>query len=199
MNFDQEIYNTAIQEGFSPTSAKLIVAQARFESADYGSSVFNKNNNMYGMKFVRQPLASRGSLAPMDERSSSCRSGGTCLDRDFYAKYETPSDSVRDTIQRLYKKTRKGIGFEELKDVKDADDFATKLKTRDYFGSHDISTTEGKNEAKDYAKGLRAKLRRIQIVEFYNEHKKVINYSAIGIILIVLSGVSFWYYKKYYK
>jgi hypothetical protein len=199
MSLDQEIYNTAIMEGFSPTSAKLIVAQARLESADYGSSVFNKNNNMYGMKFVGQALASRGSLAPLNERSSSCVNNNVCEDRDYYAKYDSPSDSAKDTIQRLYKKTRNGIGFEQLKDVKDADEFATKLKTRNYFGFYDINTSKGKEEANDYAKGLNAKLRRIQIVEFYNEHKQVINYSVIGIVLIVLSGVGFWYYKKNFK
>ena len=41
--YDQIIYDTAIKEGFNPTAAKLIVAQARFESADYTSNVFQKN------------------------------------------------------------------------------------------------------------------------------------------------------------
>ena len=69
MALDQQIYNIAITEGFTPTTAKLIVAQARLESGHYGSDVFKANNNMYGMKFVGQPLATRGSLAPVSERS----------------------------------------------------------------------------------------------------------------------------------
>ena len=69
MDIDQSIYNTAIEEGFSPMSAKLIVAQARLESGHYGSDVFKANNNMFGMKYVAQPLATRGTLAPPNERS----------------------------------------------------------------------------------------------------------------------------------
>ena len=75
-NNDQIIYDIAIKNGFSPTSAKLIVGQARFESANYTSAVFRANNNTSGMKYIGQPLASRGTLAPMSERSATCRSGG---------------------------------------------------------------------------------------------------------------------------
>lgn len=199
MTLDQEIYDLAIAEGFSPISAKLIVAQARLESANYGSNVFKNNNNMYGMKYVGQPLATRGTLAPMSERSSSCQSGGTCLDRDYYAKYKTPSDSAKDVIQRLYKKTRKGIGFNELKNVKNATEFATKLKTRDYFGSNDISTPQGKAEASSYALGLDARLLLVKIVEFYQSNKKKINYTIVGLVIIGLTTLSYLYYKKKMK
>jgi hypothetical protein len=199
MTLDQEIYNIAIKEGFSPTSAKIIVAQARLESANYGSNVFNNNNNMYGMKFVGQPLASRGTLAPMNERSSSCQNGGTCVDRDYYAKYDKPSDSAKDVLQRLYKKTRKGIGFDELKNVKDADEFATKLKTRDYFGFKDISTPEGKAEASKYAMGLNARLILVNVVEFYENNKKKINYTIMGLALIGITSLAYWYYKNKMK
>jgi len=197
-SIDQDIYNMAITEGFSPISAKLIVAQARLESSDYGSNVFQNNNNMFGMKYIgaSQPLASRGTLAPMNERSSSCQSGGTCVDKDHYAKYKTPSDSAKDVITRLYKKERNGIGFEQLRNVADADEYATKLKTRNYFGFHDINTSEGKAEANNYALMLKAKLIKINIVEFYNTHKKTINYSVIGLTLIGISIISYWYYRK---
>jgi len=198
MTIDQEIYNSAISEGFSPTSAKLIVAQARLESSHYSSPVFEENNNMFGMKFVGQPLATRGSLAPMNERSSSCRSGGVCNDSDHYAKYKSPSDSAKDVIQRLYKKTRKGIGFNELKDVKDANEYANKLKTRDYFGFHDISTPEGQDEANEYARILKSIILRINVIEFYQQNKKTINYGVIGFFLLTLSVVSYWYYKNNY-
>jgi predicted CopG family antitoxin len=193
---DQEIYNMAIAEGFSPISAKLVVAQARLESADYGSNVFNNNNNMYGMKYVGQPLATRGTLAPYNERSSSCQNGGICSDRDHYAKYKSPQDSAKDVITRLYKKERKGIGFEQLRNVADADEFATKLKTRNYFGFHEINTSEGKAEANKYALMLKAKLIKINIIEFYNTNKKTINYSLIGLTLIGISIISFWYYRN---
>jgi hypothetical protein len=199
MSLDQDIYNLAIAEGFSPTSAKLIVAQARLESSNYGSNVFKNNNNMYGMKFVGQPLATRGTLAPMNERSSGCKSGGNCVDRDFYAKYSTPSDSAKDVIQRLYKKTRNGIGFNELKNVKDANEFATKLKTRNYYGFADINTPEGKAEVNKYTLGLNARLLLVNIVEFYQENKKKINYTSLALALFGVSWLAYWYYKKKIK
>ena len=196
INYDQEIFNLAIQEGFSPIASKLIVAQARLESANYGSNVFNNNNNMYGMKYVGQALATRGTLAPLNERSSSCRNGGNCLNGDFYAKYNSPTDSAKDLIQRLYKKTRNGIGFEELRNVKDAKEFATKLKTRNYFGFKDISTPEGKIEANNYALGLKARLLLIKVVDFYKSNEKKINYGLLGLVIIGATLLAYRYYKK---
>ena len=54
--YDQLIYETAVKQGFNPLAAKLIVAQARFESADYTSNVFQKNLNTSGMKFISMSL-----------------------------------------------------------------------------------------------------------------------------------------------
>jgi hypothetical protein len=199
MDIDQSIYNTAIEEGFSPTSAKLIVAQARYESGHYSSDVFKANNNMYGMKFVGQPLATRGTLAPPNERSESCKNGGTCVNSDHYAKYTSIQNSARDTIQRLYKKTRKGIGFEQLKNVANATEFANKLKTRDYFGFHSIDTEAGKQEARGYAKTLDSILLRIKVVNFYKRNANTINFTTLGIVVLGLTGIAYWYYKKKYK
>jgi hypothetical protein len=176
--------------------------QARLESANYGSNVFNNNNNMFGMKFIgedKQPLATRGTIAPLNERSESCKSGGTCVDRDYYAKYKYPSDSAKDVIQRLYKKTRNGIGFNELKDVKDAQEFANKLKTRNYFGFYDINTPKGQAEANQYALGLNARLLLVNVLEFYKENKKKINYTTFAIVVLGFTALGYWYYKKKYK
>jgi flagellum-specific peptidoglycan hydrolase FlgJ len=186
MAYDQEIYNIAIQEGFTPITAKLIVAQARLESGHYGSDVFKANNNMYGMKFVGQPLATRGTLAPPSERSNSCNQSNVCKDSDHYAKYKSPTDSAKDTIQRLYKITRKGVTFEQLRDSKDADEFAKLLKIRGYYGAIES----------EYARVLKSILLRVKVVEFYKEYKKPINYGLIGLILV---GFSFFTYKYYFK
>jgi len=199
MDIDQSIYNTAIEEGFSPTSAKLIVAQARLESGHYSSDVFKANNNMYGMKYVAQPLATKGTLAPLKERSKSCKEGGNCVNGDYYAKYSSVEDSARDTIQRLYKITRNGIGFEQLKDVKDATDYANKLKTRNYFGFNSIDTDAGKEEARKYASMLDSILFRVKVINFYKENKKKINYTTLAILVLGLTGFAYWKYKKKYK
>lgn len=199
MDIDQSIYNTAIEEGFSPTSAKLIVAQARYESGHYTSDVFKANNNMFGMKYVGQPLATKGTLAPPKELSKSCRESGICVNSDYYAKYSSVNNSAKDTIQRLYKITRNGIGFEQLRDVKDATEFANKLKTRNYFGFHNINTEAGKQEAKEYARVLDSILFRIKVINFYKRNEKKINYTTSAILVLGLTGVAYWYYKKKYK
>ena len=203
--YDQLIYDTAVQEGFNPVVAKLIVAQARLDSSNYSSSVFKCNNNMYGMKYVGQLLASKGTLAPSNEISSGCTPSGTkcerigvgnCKNGDYYAKYSSPADSVKDVIQRLYKITRKGIGFNELNSTTDTISFATALKQRDYYGANPYGTSGAESEIKNYSNGLKARLTLINIVEWYNNNKKTVNYAVIGIILISLSGYFYFLRKK---
>ena len=83
MTLDQQIYDTAIKNGFNPIAAKLIVAQARFESADYTSNVFKQNNNTSGIKFIGQPNAVQGTLSP---------------EGNYYAKFNTIQDAINDKI-----------------------------------------------------------------------------------------------------
>lgn len=168
MTIDQQIYNTAIEQGFNPIAAKLIVAQARFESADYTSNVFKKNNNTSGVKFIGQKNAVQGTLSP---------------EGNYYAKYNTIQDSLNDKIVRLYNIKMRGVSPEQLKNAKDATEFANLLKQRGYYGSL----------ASEYAAGLRSKLLRINIVEFVQKNKFTL---IIGLIL--LTG-GLWYYKKLKK
>jgi flagellum-specific peptidoglycan hydrolase FlgJ len=194
-NYDQEIYNIAIQEGFTPTVSKLIVAQARLESSNYGSNVFKCNNNMYGMKYIGQPLATRGTLAPSTEISKGCvvvgegcnrKGSDSCINSDYYAKYASVTDSAKDTIQRLYKITRNGIGFNEINNSTDSTSFANNLKQRGYFGIG----------ADKYASNLDYQLKKISILEFYNSNKKAINYGVIGGIIIAASVYAYYISKK---
>jgi len=208
-SYDQLIYDTAKAEGFSPEVAKYIVAQARLESADYSSSVFNCNNNMYGMKFVGQPLATRGTIAPASEVSSGCtriinsgcdRKGDAgCNNSDYYAKYSNAGDSVKDVIQRLYRRTMYGVTFEDLKNSTSVLDFAQKLKKRHYYGEHDFSTSLGQAEALGYAGGLKAKLLLIKITEYYQENKKVINTTLIALLGFGIIGYGYFAYKKFFS
>ena len=86
-----------------------------------------------------------------------------------------------------------------------AEEFATKLKTRNYFGNADISTSEGKSEALSYAKGILAKLKKFSIIEVtidslkgaYDYGKK--HYLKLGLGLLITTAFAFWYYKKKYK
>ena len=169
MTLDQQIYDTAIKNGFNPIAAKLIVAQARFESADYTSNVFKQNNNTSGIKFVGQPNAVQGTLSP---------------EGNYYAKFNTIQDAINDKIARIYNLTMKGVTPQQLKDSTDAIDFANKLKQRGYFDS----------SASEYASGLKAKLLRINVLEFVTKNKIPLTL-GIGVILIG-AGIYYKFVKK---
>lgn len=186
--YDQIIYNVAIKEGFNPKAAKLIAAQARFESADYTSNVFKKNLNTSGMKFIgqkKQPLATRGTLAPKSEQSESCKKGGTCFDGDHYAKFASVEDSAKDKIQRNFARTMGGVTPEQLKAVTTPEEFARLLKLRKYY----------QDDERVYANGLRAKLLRVQVAEFVSKNR---NPLLLGVGLIILA-FSMYLYKNKYK
>jgi len=190
--YDQLIYDTAIKSGFTPTSARFVVAQARYESSDYTSGVFQKNLNTSGMKFVGQPLATRGTLAPFSERSSGCQAvskgqvgcqGATpCRDSDHYAKFASVADSAKDKIERNYNITRKGVTPEQLKKAETPEEFARLLKVRGYYGGEESS----------YAGGLKAKLLRIQVVEFVTKNKN----SILLIVGLAVIGGAYYFFKK---
>lgn len=187
VEYDQIIYDTAIKQGFNPIASKLIVAQARFESADYTSNVFKANLNTSGMKFIGQPLATRGTPAPKNEQ----RCNGGC-DSDYYAKFRNVQDSASDKIVRLYSKTMGGVTPEQLKNVKSADEFAELLKKRSYYGFGKFGTTLGISEIKGYSGGLKAKLLKVNILEFVKKNKNVL---LIGIGLVLI-GASLYFYRK---
>jgi flagellum-specific peptidoglycan hydrolase FlgJ len=182
INIDQQIYDAALKGGFTPTSAKLIVAQARHETGDYKSNVFNKNNNLFGMKFVGQPLATRGTPAPKSEWGC----GGKC-NSDFYSKYANISDSVQDLINRNLKFTRNGVTFEQLKNAPDSTTYANLLKKRGYYGA----------TASLYDSGLKRALSKLNIVEMAKELVK--SKKGQFIIGLTLVGVGLLIYYKIFK
>lgn len=194
---DQIIYNVAIRNGFTPTAARLIVAQARFESGDYTSGIFQRNKNTSGMKYAGQPLAILGDLAPYSERSASCKAATAglsatmgpmppCKNSDHYARFRTIEDSARDKIERNYKITMGGVTPEQLKRASSPEEFAKLLKMRGYYGDSEAN----------YARGLRAKLLRMDVIDFYDENKTAINYGVIGAVLLGLGAYGYFLYKR---
>jgi SOS response regulatory protein OraA/RecX len=173
---DQEIYNVATAAGFMDQAARYIVAQARYESADYSSNVFRNNNNMYGMKYVAQQLATRGTLAPMSERSAAC-------------KYASPADSAQDVINRLYQKTMRGVRPAQLKTASTPEIFADLLKKRGYYGA----TVE------QYARGLRAKLKKVNIIPIQTLPGVTVETPKKKFSTLIITGAAlllFFYYRK---
>ena len=211
--YDQIIYNTARQEGFTDIVAKLMAAQARVETSDsgidYSTNNFTCNNNMFGMKYIGQALASKGTPAPSSERSSGCGTSGsgcnkigvgTCKNGDFYARYQNQEDSAKDAIQRLFKKTVNGITPEEINQATDSTSYATVLKKRDYYGFKHYGQPGAQEEIDNYAAGIRARLRRVSVTDYiadvYTNNKKTINFAIIGGVLVGLSLYGYFLYKK---
>lgn len=201
--YDQIIYNTAIKSGFTPTAARLVVAQARFETADYTSSVFKNNFNTSGMKFAGQPLAIKGTLVPYKERSKHCKAVTTgqvggygpapCLNGDHYAKFPSVLISAKDKIERNFTITMGGVTPEQLKAAKTPEEFADLLKRRRYYGDNPYGTPLGKAEQDNYTRGLRAKLLKIQVTEFVQKNKGKIALLLGGMALI---GAAYFILKK---
>ena len=192
-NYDQIIYDIAIKGGFSPLLAKFIVGQARFESDNYTSKVFKANTNTSGMKFIGQPLATRGTLAPTKERSAVCRSGGACLNSDHYAKFASVKDSATDVVFRLYGLTMRGVTPQQLKDAKTPEEFARLLKKRGYYGPSAYGTPAAEKEIKEYAGGIKARMLLATIVEYVQKNKSKI---GVGVALVLLAGAIYLYKKK---
>lgn len=184
-NYDQIIYDTAIKQGFTPTAAKFVVGQARFESANYTSKVFKANNNTSGMKFVGQKLATRGTPAPANERTCNLN-----CNSDYYAKFASVQDSATDKIVRLYSLTMNGVTPDQLKNAKTPEEFARLLKKRRYYGPSAYGTPGAEKEISQYANGIKLLMLRAQIVEFVGKNK-----TGLGIALL-LAGALLYFYKK---
>jgi len=93
-----------------------IVAQAKHETGNFQSGVYNNNLNMFGMLMPRKrpTLATPGT--PSRETPGA-----------FWAKFKTDGDSIRDLFLWMdYTK------FPLL--VSDADEYANELKQRSYYG-----------------------------------------------------------------
>ena len=73
-----QVYKLFIQHGFNWIQAGYITAQTAHETANYTSNVFNQANNLFGMKYAGQFLATG--------------------EYNGYAKYLTLDDCVADFI-----------------------------------------------------------------------------------------------------
>lgn len=155
MNYDSLVYHIALNSGFNSDSAKLVAAQARVESAAYTSNLFKQNNNLFGVKFVGQPLATRGLLVPPNERTSGDPN------TNYYAKYKSPQDSAKDVIERLYQRTINGVTPTQLHNVRTPEEFAELQRKRGYFGG----------SSENYARLLRGQLLRVRVNEIVTDIK----------------------------
>lgn len=135
----RDAFDIAIDLGLNESQARLIAAQAAFESANFTSNVFKLNNNPAGIQFINKPFqknASPGSAFPPSE-SKTAR----------YAKFTTVKDGFRDMIRITYK---------ALQGDPDPSTYTARLKSQSYFmGNERIYTaalTKYWNLTKDFSK-----------------------------------------------
>jgi len=121
MNNEQIIYTTAVQEGVPSEVAVLMVQQAKVESANFKSNLFNESFNAYGMKIPskRKSPYIRG-VSPVNPPAIEGVGG--------YAAYRNLADSIKDLIH--YFKFR-DVDWNK---IKTAQTYAGYLKSRGYYG-----------------------------------------------------------------
>jgi uncharacterized FlgJ-related protein len=100
------VYQLLIEAGFNYFQAQLITAQAAHETANFTSTVFIQNKNLFGYKFVGQKIA-KG-------------------ERYGHAYYESIEDSIQD-YKRYYNLNKYPSSFAGVVE------FVKALKEKHYF------------------------------------------------------------------
>lgn len=178
-NYNQEIYDGAVNNGATSWLAKLLIAQSRFETGDFGNKQTDINNNIFGFKWSpNSQYAKKGNISP---------------EGDPYAKYDTIGDAIADYINRwmLLKSKEGGTRLEEFNQIPEGDTltFATKLKDYGYY--HTPSNQTRQESINEYKGGIDAKIKRMVVVDWYFANKKTIKTTAfvflgVGIVATVL-------------
>lgn len=180
---DQEIYNAAIKQGANKYLAKLVVAQARHETGNYGNKQTKENNNIFGFKYSRNSqFAKEGNISP---------------EGNAYAKYDSIENAINDYFVRYWGlnandksgRTRLQHFNSEIQSV-DTTKFATMLKSYGYYHTPSNQTVE--QSIGIYVKGLNSALTKIKVVEFVENNKGYI-FTGIGLLTL---GIGILIYKK---
>ena len=116
---DEIVLNTVKNCGYTHTLAFLILQQAKVESANFTSHVFRENRNAFGYKFYKGALLQ---IAPST----------VSPEKDFYAKYRSLEDSVREIIFWLRRRDRERKLI--ISDLTSEIKYATALKSCGFFG-----------------------------------------------------------------
>jgi uncharacterized FlgJ-related protein len=120
VNNEQIIFNAAVDKGVPKEIAVMIVEQAKVESANFTSHVFQTDNNAFGMKMpkVRKTtyIAGPSTIVMTAEGSTP------------YAHYNSLEDSAKDLVSWL---EFQGIDFSK---IKNDEDYTAFLNSKGYYG-----------------------------------------------------------------
>lgn len=127
--YQQIIYDTLIGQKIPPTLAKIVTAQSQFESGNYKSNVFLKDNNAFGYKFVGQKNATKGIPSPASEG-------------DNYAHYNSVQDSAIE-IANWLKRRLKEKKLPPFEQITSPDQYSKLIKAAKYYGASETTYTKG--------------------------------------------------------
>jgi uncharacterized FlgJ-related protein len=123
------IYNALLGQKIPPLLAKIVTAQAQFESGNFKSNVFLKDNNAFGYKFVGQKIATKGIPSPASEG-------------DNYAHYNSVQDSAIE-IANWLKRRVKEKKLPALELITTPAHYSKLIKAAGYYGASENTYTKG--------------------------------------------------------
>jgi flagellum-specific peptidoglycan hydrolase FlgJ len=127
--YQQIIYDTLIGQKIPPILAKIVTAQAQFESGNFKSNVFLKDNNAFGYKYVGQKIATKGIPSPASEG-------------DNYARYNNVQDSAIEIANWLKRRVREKK-LPALEAITTPAQYSKLIKAAGYYGASENTYTKG--------------------------------------------------------
>lgn len=135
------VYYTSRQAGLSDMTAKLITAQATHESGNFGSPLYLRANNAFGMTVpTRRP---KTYIAGYDVKQPD----GT----QYYAKYDSLKNSVLDLVKGYHSWVKT-----DWSGIHTPEQYATYLKVKGYYG----------DTVANYLRNLRSHLEKLSWLKY---------------------------------
>jgi len=127
--FSNDVYTTAKAgtptnpRGVPDTLAALMVAQAKHESGNFSSNLFQKYNNAFGYSY------------PASGPSKWMIGAGSIADNGRpIAAYKNIQDSTREIVDWIYRRVKEGKFPANLDTIRTPEEYALLLKNAGYYG-----------------------------------------------------------------
>jgi flagellum-specific peptidoglycan hydrolase FlgJ len=127
--YQEIIYNALIGQNIPPLLAKIVTAQSQFESGNFKSNVFLKDNNAFGYKYVGQKIATKGLPSPASEG-------------DYYAHYNSVQDSAIELANWLKRRHKEGK-LPPFDQITSPAQYSKLIKAANYYGASENTYTKG--------------------------------------------------------
>lgn len=130
MSIEQKILAAAKSKGMPSNMQRLILAQAKHETANFSSNAFKKNNNLFGYKAVSGAKWQIGN-------------GITSSEGNAYAAYSSIEHSVYELCDWITRRQAQGKFPVDLTTITTPEMYATLLKNSSYYGDTVANYTKG--------------------------------------------------------